>query len=135
MRRAVTTTLAAEGADQREVSVLLTDDREIRVLNRTYRGIDEPTDVLAFALDEARPPDGVVADVEVGELGDVVVSVQTARRQAQRRGTSLDQELELLAVHGTLHLLGYDHDEPEAARRMRSRTRAIRRTLAKQRPV
>lgn len=125
VKRAVQATLTAESADDREVSVLLTDDREIRRLNFAYRGQDKPTDVLAFALDEAE--DGAVDP----SLGDVVVSVERARQQAAQRGVSLDHELELLVVHGTLHLLGYDHDEPEAARVMRNRTRAIRRQLAR----
>ncbi|MFO0726163.1 MAG: rRNA maturation RNase YbeY [Myxococcota bacterium] len=123
--RAVLETLRLEGAEGREVSVLLTDDAEIHVLNRTYRGKDKPTDVLAFALDEAGGP--------AGPLGDVVISVETAEKQAKSRKTSLEAELELLAVHGALHLLGHDHARPAEAKRMRARTRAIRRSLAKQR--
>lgn len=125
VRRAVTTTLQHEGVDGREVSVLLTDDREIQALNLAYRGFDKPTDVLAFALDESEGPQ---LDPS---LGDVVISVERAQTQAGSRGVSLDSELELLAVHGTLHLLGYDHAEPEEARVMRNRTRAVRRRLAK----
>jgi len=124
-KRAVTTTLDMEGVEGREVSLLLTDDREIHQLNLAYRGVDKPTDVLAFALDEAE--DGAIDT----SLGDVVVSVERARSQASSRGVTLDAELELLVVHGTLHLLGYDHDEPEAARTMRNRTRAIRRRLGR----
>ncbi len=123
VRRAVEMTLEVESAEGREVSVLLTDDAEIHELNRGYRGVDRPTDVLAFALDEA----GVV---DVG-LGDVVISVERARAQAKSRRTDLDRELELLAVHGTLHLLGYDHAEPGEARAMRNRTRLIRRRLCR----
>ena len=125
VKKAVAETLAFEGISNREVSVLLTDDREIQDLNRAYRGVDKPTDVLAFALDEAE--DGAVDP----SLGDVVVSVERARAQAEGRRVTLDAELQLLVVHGTLHLLGYDHDEPEAARQMRNRTRSIRRRLAK----
>lgn len=123
VKRAVQATLEAEGAEHREVSVLLTDDREIHELNQEYRGKDKPTDVLAFALDEAEG-----GDLDPS-LGDVVISVERARAQAESRKVTLDGELELLAVHGTLHLLGYDHDEPERARVMRNRTRAIRRAL------
>lgn len=123
VRRAVEATLTHEGADAREVSVLLTDDREIHALNLAHLGKDRPTDVLAFALDEA---EGGALDPS---LGDVVISVERAEAQAAGRGVTLDRELELLAVHGTLHLLGYDHDEPEAARLMRNRTRAVRRRL------
>jgi probable rRNA maturation factor len=126
LRRAIAATLEAEGAAHREVSVLLTDDAEIRALNRDHRGKDKPTDVLAFALDEA-------GEVLEASLGDVVISVERARAQAAGRGVELDHELELLAVHGTLHLLGYDHAEPDEARTMRARTRAIRAALARRR--
>ena len=123
VHRAIQMTLTMEGVEDREVSVLLTDDREIQALNRTYRGRDKPTDVLAFAMDEAE--DGAVD----GSLGDVVISVERAELQSSQRRVSLEHELELLAVHGTLHLLGYDHAEPDAARIMRNRVRAIRRRL------
>ena len=123
IRRAVEAVLELEGAEGREVSVLLTDDREIQELNRDYRGAAKPTDVLAFALDEAGGPHG--------PLGDVIVSVERARAQAASRRVTLESELELLVVHGTLHLLGHDHAEVEEARRMRARTRAIRRYLAR----
>jgi probable rRNA maturation factor len=122
VRRAVLAVLEAEGASDREVSVLLTDDREIHALNRDYRKKDAPTDVLAFAFDEGPGP-------RTGVLGDVIISVERAKIQAKSRRVDLESELELLAVHGTLHLLGYDHAEPEEARRMRSRTRSIRRSL------
>ena len=125
VRRAVQVTLEIEDASHREVSVLLTDDAELRTLNREYRGLDKTTDVLAFALDEAE--DGPVS----ATLGDVVISVETATRQAKSRRVELGRELELLAVHGTLHLLGYDHEFAAEARRMRNRTRQIRRRLAK----
>lgn len=121
VRRAVLATLEHERVLDREVSVLLTDDREIHVLNRDYRGKDKPTDVLAFAYDEAGGPPGV--------LGDVIISVERARAQAASRRVPLASELELLAVHGTLHLLGYDHEKPAEARKMRSTTRMIRRSL------
>lgn len=121
IRRAVLATLEAHDATQREVSVLLTDDAEIHELNLDYRGKDKPTDVLAFALDEAGGP--------IGPLGDVIISVERAATQAKSRRSTLAKELELLAVHGTLHLLGYDHAEKEEARVMRAKTRAIRRSL------
>lgn len=123
VKRAIAATLEAEDATAREVSVLLTDDAEIQALNRDYRAKDKPTDVLAFALDESE--DGAVDP----SLGDVVISVERAVAQAASRKVTVDAELELLAVHGTLHLLGYDHAEPEEAKLMRARTRAIRRKL------
>ncbi len=128
VRRAVRATLDAEGIQDREVSVLLTDDREIQELNLGYRGMDKPTDVLAFALDEAEG-----GDLDPS-LGDVVISVQRAEAQAGSRKVTLDAELELLAVHGTLHLLGYDHAKAEEAKLMRARTRTIRRGLLPLRP-
>jgi probable rRNA maturation factor len=91
---------------------VLTDDERITELNRTYRGVDGPTDVLAFSLHEG---------AEENLLGDVVVSVETARRQADEHGQSLDDEVEMLLVHGLLHLLGYDHAQPEEGRRMFAR--------------
>ncbi len=102
---------------EREVSVLLTDNREIHELNRTYRGKDEPTDVLAFALDEAE------SALPGAPLGDVVISVERATEQAARFGHDVDREVCFLAIHGTLHLLGYDHMEAEERKLMRSRER------------
>lgn len=127
VRHAVEATLDAERRAEREVSVLLTDDREIHELNRAYRGIDAPTDVLAFAFDEADP----AGPAEARSLGDVVISVERAKKQAAARRVDLDRELELLAVHGTLHLLGYDHGALKEARVMRAKTRSIRRRLAR----
>lgn len=127
VKRAVQAVLQMEGAEDREVSLLLTDDRELHELNKGFRGVDRPTDVLAFAMDEA----------EFGamdpSLGDIAISVERAGQQAAQRRVSLDAELELLAVHGCLHLLGYDHDAPEPARRMRNATRRVRRRLARAR--
>jgi probable rRNA maturation factor len=95
------------------LSVLLTDDAAMRELNRRYRGADEATDVLAF------PQDGG------GLLGDVVISVETAQRQAAERGHSLDREVGLLLAHGVLHLLGWEDGEPAERRRMLARGRQV----------
>lgn len=127
VRAAVEATLVAEGAEAREVSVLLTDDREIHALNRDYRHKDAPTDVLAFAYDEVEGAPGAAS------LGDVIISVERAAKQADSRRVDLASELELLAVHGTLHLLGYDHAAPAEAKVMRAKTRAVRRRLAQAR--
>jgi probable rRNA maturation factor len=121
VERAIRETLEREASEGRDVEVLLTDDAEIHALNRDYRHKDRPTDVLAFAFDEAEGPKG--------PLGQLVISVERARSQARSRRVTLDRELELLAVHGTLHLLGYDHAEPDDAKKMRARTRVIRRAL------
>ncbi len=87
------------------MSVLLTDDEEIRRLNRDYRGKDKPTDVLSFSQAE-----GEFGDVVPDMLGDVVISIETARRQASESAISLESELDSLLVHGILHLAGYDHE-------------------------
>jgi rRNA maturation RNase YbeY len=107
-----------------ELSVLLVSDREMRRLNREWRGKDRPTDVLAFSQLEGmgRPPGDV--------LGDVVISVATARRQAKEHGETLGRESERLLIHGVLHLLGYDHERGAAeARRMQRRERMLARLL------
>jgi probable rRNA maturation factor len=102
-----------------ELSIALVDDRTIRELNRIYRRKDKPTDVLAFPMDAGE--DG--ADKEL--LGDVIVSIPTARRQARVRGRPLLAELTLLLAHGLLHLLGYDHRTDAEERRMNARAREL----------
>ncbi|MCL1832220.1 MAG: rRNA maturation RNase YbeY [Oscillospiraceae bacterium] len=86
-----------------EASVTLVSDEEIRNLNRQYRKIDKPTDVLSFLMGEPNH------DTKAVVLGDVIVSFHTATRQAREHGHSLERELAFLTVHGMLHLLGYDH--------------------------
>jgi len=100
-----------------EVSFLLTDDATVHELNKSYRKINRPTDVLAFALRE-----GDFAELAGAALGDVVISVHTARKQADERGAALVDEITMLAAHGLLHLLGWDHDTPAKDRRMRAET-------------
>jgi probable rRNA maturation factor len=103
--------------DNAELSIVLTDDLRIRMLNRDYRQKDKPTDVLAFAMRE-----GELGDVGSELLGDVIVSVETARRQAVRAGHDVLSEVTILVVHGVLHLLGWDHDTLAKDRRMRAET-------------
>src|SRR5438270_6522940 len=107
---------AAETLDLPEETVTgltLTGDQHLREYNRRYRGLDEPTDVLAFAAREQptderfQAPPGTEA-----WLGDIVISLTRARQQAREAGHPIDDEVRLLAVHGLLHLLGYDHAEP-----------------------
>jgi probable rRNA maturation factor len=106
LERAVRHTLDAEGIWSGEISVALLDDGAIRALNRDHLGHDAPTDVLAFALhDEGEPP-----------LGDVYVGVEQARRQAAEAAVAETEELVRLVVHGTLHVLGWDHPDGPAAR-------------------
>ena len=106
------------GWDEAEVSLMLVDDQRIHALNLEYRGVDQPTDVLSFALQEEmeEEPD---SEFEDEMLGDIVISVPRARAQAEEYGHSFERELVYLAVHGTLHLLGYDHEEETAKQEMR----------------
>jgi metalloprotein, YbeY/UPF0054 family len=111
-------------SDEAEVSLMLVDDQRIHALNLEYRGVDRPTDVLSFALQEEmeEEPDSDFAD---GMLGDIVISVPRARAQAEEYGHSFERELVYLAVHGTLHLLGYDHEEETAKLEMRRKEEEV----------
>jgi probable rRNA maturation factor len=108
------------GWDQAEVSILLTDDRTIRQLNQAYRDEDRVTDVLSFSQVEGDNGDGIAT-----LLGDVIISVEQAARQAQAYGHPMAREMGFLTVHGVLHLLGWDHEEPEQERQMMALTEAI----------
>jgi probable rRNA maturation factor len=113
------------GEDSAELSIVLTDDAEIHALNRDYRGRDRPTDVLSFAQREGEGP------VDESLLGDVILSVPTAERQARERGQSVESELLELLAHGLLHLLGYDHEiSEEEERRHLGRQRELLALLA-----
>jgi probable rRNA maturation factor len=101
-----------------ELSVLLTDDAGIHELNREHRQKDKPTDVLAFPMDES------VSD-PAGLLGDVVISLDTAERQARARRRPLIEEVRFLLAHGVLHLVGYDHAEPGEKREMVAMTKRL----------
>ena len=116
--------LRAVGQPRGELSIALVDDLAMQDLNRRYRGIDRPTDVLSFSLVE-----GPGAEHRGRLLGDVVIDVETAAGQARRRHRSLDDEIERLLVHGVLHLLGHDHEQPDEARAMRAEERRVRRAL------
>lgn len=100
-----------------EVSFVLTDDKRVHQLNKIYRGKDRPTDVLAFAMHE-----GEFGALAQSLLGDVIVSVPTAAKQAQSRRIGVLDEVTMLLAHGLLHLLGWDHDTPAKDRRMRAET-------------
>jgi probable rRNA maturation factor len=116
--------LELEGVAQpAELSIVLADDDTVRALNRDYRATDAPTDVLSFAQTEGEDfarPDGASH-----HLGDVVISIDTARRQAQKYALALQDEVAHLLVHGILHLLGYDHEAPEDERVMRAHEDAV----------
>jgi probable rRNA maturation factor len=117
--------LQAEAASpEATVCIVITDDAEIRSLNLQFRGVDAPTDVLAFA-DEPTEPAFVAAPDEPPYLGDVIVSLPRARVQAATLGHPTEAEVRLLIVHGVLHLLGYDHGTAEEEARMWARQDAI----------
>ncbi len=108
----------------RAIELRIADSRTVRRLNRRYAGLDEPTDVLSFNIDfpGLRRPDGAI------ELGAIVIALPVAARNAKARRVSLADELALLAVHGALHLLGYDHERPdEDAEMRRLERRALKR--------
>jgi len=132
-RRIARTVVRAEGvAPPYEVSLVFTDSETVQRLNRDYRGVDEPTDVLAFGMlpqkegdsSFALPPDGVT------RLGEVIISYPQAVEQAQEQGHSVEKELALLIIHGILHLLGHDHEQPEEEARMRAREKELLEKIA-----
>ena len=124
VRRAVLTVGELYGVMDAEVSVTLTDDAHIHVLNRDYRSVDRPTDVLSFALTESEEP--AILDAPYGVvLGDLVISLERVAAQAEEYGHSVLRELSFLTVHGMLHLLGYDHIEEEDRLEMEEEQRHV----------
>ena len=123
VRRAVCESLEYEGFyNDAEVSVTFTDNEGIRALNSEYRGIDKETDVLSFPLTDFEGSEEPPADEAAISLGDIVVSLEKARTQAEEFGHSFQREVAFLCVHSMLHLLGYDHvdsDEDDAEMRRR----------------
>ena len=104
-----------------ELSLVITDNAELQELNRHYRGIDAPTDVLSFSQDETAEGDAFpTIDAVARPLGDIIISGDRVREQAIDYGHSQRRELAYLAVHGLLHLLGYDHETEEAKDQMRT---------------
>ncbi|MGY4104064.1 rRNA maturation RNase YbeY [Ignavigranum ruoffiae] len=118
--------LAAAHIDRRqdfEVDISIVDNETIHQLNRDYRGIDRPTDVLSFALEEESDQDNFPdiyqqANLFPSHLGDIIISYPKIREQAEAYGHSFERELGFLAVHGFLHLNGYDHQTPAEAEEM-----------------
>lgn len=121
LRRRVEAMLGHLQMPKAEVSVLLTDDREIRNLNRDYRDTDKPTDVLSFSMLEGEGA-RFARTLEGDVLGDIVVSMPTTARQAREARRSVLDELTMLLAHGLLHLLGWDHRTPAEDRKMRAKT-------------
>ena len=139
IKHCVRTTLQMENIDTFcEVVVLITDDAGIRKLNREFRGIDEPTDVLSFPMQEFSAPGELksghcapLPDDELLALGDIVISAERAKAQAYGYGQTIRRETAYLTVHSALHLLGYYHiDEAEDKRLMRGREKKILEQLA-----
>ena len=134
IKRCVRTALRCEGMEMPcEVSVLITDDDGIRALNRQYRDIDQPTDVLSFPLQRFSSsgvlefdPNAFVPDNDFLNLGDIVISAERVKSQAVEYAHSTEKETAYLTIHSVLHLLGYDHvDEAEEKKRMRKREEEI----------
>ena len=120
VRRRGERVLKAAGKDDAELSILLCDDAFIRTLNRDYRDMDKPTDVLSFSMQEGEKLDSCPE-----LLGDVIISVETAVRQAESAGIKPIDEVTSLLIHGVLHLLGYEHQQPEHEEWMQREARRI----------
>jgi rRNA maturation RNase YbeY len=118
------------GESSADLGLSFVGDRRMRWLNQRFRGMDHSTDVLAFASREARIP--AVSGVAATLLGDIVISIPTALRQAKEGRRSLEEEVLALLIHGTLHLCGYDHERGQTeALRMRRKERMVRRRLGR----
>ncbi len=113
IRRRCERALSALNQPHTSVSVTLCDDAFIHELNKIYRGIDKPTDVLSFAMKEGEPIHG-----EPELLGDIIISIDTAEKQAPEIGHNITEEVTSLLVHGLLHLIGYDHQEKNEEKEM-----------------
>lgn len=111
------------GVENSELSITLTDDENIHALNKKFRGIDKATDVLSFAFRESDEPEIIGTDFEI--LGDVIISTERAKIQAEEFGHSFLREIIFLEVHGLLHLLGYDHIEDDERQEMETEQKFI----------
>lgn len=111
------------GVENSELSITLTDDEHIHALNKKFRGVDRATDVLSFAFRESDEPEVIGAEFEV--LGDVIISLERAKVQAEEFGHSFLREVIFLEVHGLLHLLGYDHIADDERQEMETEQKFI----------
>lgn len=125
-------TLTQEAAPEGVVSLVVTDDETVRALNREYRGIDEPTDVLSFGLGglsqplDDSPADAFIVPADAPlEIGEIIISYPYAARTAAATGRTPREEIALLVTHGVLHLLGHDHLEEDEGEQMRERERRV----------
>jgi probable rRNA maturation factor len=125
-RRLLEEAARMEEVEGGEVALTFVDNETIHSLNREYRGIDRPTDVLSFAMREMGEDEPEILSDDIPDmLGDIVISVPRAIEQAQEYGHSVERELGFLFVHGFLHLIGYDHDHEEAEKEMFRRQESI----------
>ena len=122
LRKIARKILSVSGCPEAELSILIVDDAEIRIINRDYLQRDKPTNVISFAMRE-----GEGGELCPDLLGDVVISAETAARDAAEAGIPYEHELLFLLLHGILHLLGYDHERSgvEEAERMEAREREV----------
>ncbi|MGZ3504094.1 MAG: rRNA maturation RNase YbeY [Vulcanimicrobiaceae bacterium] len=132
LQRVARQLLVAAGEENSSLSLTLVNDREIKELNRVHRGKDKPTDVLSFPLHTSHEGDpdetaGTAPQAAIQErlLGDVVISVESAKRQAGAYDAPLQNELYRLLIHGILHVLGHDHEEAEERERMVAEERRL----------
>ena len=110
---------AQEGITDSEVAVTLVDEDQIQALNRDYRGLDQATDVLSFAMnEEGEDDDFIEIEEDLNLLGDIIISLPHVYAQAEEYGHTPERELAFLVVHGFLHLIGEDHETDEAAEKM-----------------
>lgn len=120
-----------EGIEDGEVELTFVDNEQIHQLNREYRGIDRPTDVLSFAMHEEKDEElTIIYEVDeaapfVDTFGDIIISVTKAKEQSEDYGHSLDREMGFLFVHGFLHLLGYDHQDEPSEQEMMGKQEAV----------
>lgn len=127
LRKKTEQILNALDFDNHEISIVITDDAQVRDLNRTYRGKDKPTNVLSFPMQE-----GEFSDITPGLLGDVVISLDTTEAEAIAAGISTDERMSQLLIHGILHLIGFDHELGEKqAREMEEKSLELLRRIEK----
>lgn len=129
LKRTVRSLLKAVGEEGSSISVSLVDDARIRELNKQHRGKDKPTDVLSFPLIEStltgETTDTAEPAIDERMIGDIVISVETARRQAADYDANLQDEIDRLLIHGVLHIMGHDHEEADERARMESEERRL----------
>lgn len=118
VRKAAYTVSELYELNNAEVSITFTDNEHIHEINRDYRNVDRPTDVISFALNEGDEPE-IEGGAPINVLGDIIISVEKAIEQAKDYGHSIEREVAFLTVHGMLHLLGYDHIEENDRKEMR----------------